>query len=140
MKITHFKKKKGNNKTLISQRPISNFGFCRHQLGFKDRKPLISSIKIRSIGRRHLRSQDQDRSRKHFLSQDQIHWSQTLTQSRSRSWSQTSPQLRLDPLVAGIYVAKIKIVVADISSVKIIIGRKHLHSQDSFCRHLILYP
>ena len=101
MKITHFKKKKGNNKTLISQRPISNFGFCRHQLGFKDRKPLISSIKIRSIGRRHLRSQDQDRSRKHFLSQDQIHWSQTFMKSRSRSWSQTSPSSRSSPLVAG---------------------------------------
>nr|POF22640.1 hypothetical protein CFP56_28370 [Quercus suber] len=76
----------------------------------------ISPVKIRFIGRKQLRSQDKDRGRKHYL------------QSRS------------DSLVTGIYVAKIKIMVADISSVKIRSighdsqdqdrGRRHFFSQD----------
>ena len=40
----------------------------------------ISLVKIRSIGHRHLRSQDQDQDhgRRNFLSKDQTHWSQTF--------------------------------------------------------------
>ena len=117
MKITYLQKKKKkkrqrNNKTLIIQRLIPNFDFCRQQLGFKDEKPLttsvkirsigrrhlcsqdqnhvanISSVKIRSIGRRHLRSQDQDRGCKHFLSQDQIQRSQHQDRGRRHLRSQ----------------------------------------------------
>ena len=43
----------------------------------------ISSVKIRSIGRRHLRIQDQDRGCRHHLHQDQVLWLQTLPSSRS---------------------------------------------------------
>ena len=68
---------------------------------------MISSVKIRSIGRRHLRSQDQDRGCRHYL------------------------QSRLDSLVVGTYIAKIKIVVTKISTIKIkFIGHRHLRNQD----------
>ena len=91
----------------------------------------ISSVKIRSICHRHLRNQDQDRGRRHFLSQDQIHRLRAPMQPRSRSWQQTFLQSRSDPLVVGTYVAMIKIVVADVSSVKIkSIGHRHVRSQD----------
>ena len=109
MKITHLKMQ-GNNKTLISQRLIPNFDFCRQQLGFEDEKPLTS------------------------FSEDQIHWSQELMHPRLISWSQTSPQSRSNLLVARTYVSKINIVVADITSVKIrFIGHKNLRIQDQYC-------
>ena len=57
---------------------------------------MISSVKIRSIGRRHLRSQDQDRGHRHHLRQDQVLWLQTLPSSRS------------SPLVTDISFVKIK--------------------------------
>ena len=65
----------------------------------------IFLVKIRSIGCRHLRSQDQDRGCRHHLRQDQVIWSQTFPLSRS------------SPLVAGIFFVKIEIV--DSSFVKI---------------------
>ena len=93
----------------------------------------IISVKIRFIGHRILRIQDQYRGRRHYLSQDQIRWSQEPTYPTSISWLHTSPQSRSDSLVAGTYVSKINIVVADITSVKIrFIGHRNLRIQDQY--------
>ena len=44
----------------------------------------MTSVKIKSIGRRNLRIQDQDPGHRHFLCQDQVLWSQTTPLSKSR--------------------------------------------------------
>ena len=81
----------------------------------------------------HSFSQDQYCGRRHHLSQDQIPWLQEPTYPRSISWSQTLPQSRSDTLIIGIYVSKINIAVADITSVKIrFIDRRNLRMQDQY--------
>ena len=96
----------------------------------------ITSVKIKFIGRKNLRIQDQYRGCRYFLSQDHIRWSQEPTYPRSISWSWTLPQSRSDSLDVGTYVSKINIVVADITSVKIrSIGCRNLRIQDQDPSH-----
>ena len=93
----------------------------------------ITSVKIRFIGRRNLRIQDQYCCRKHHLNQDQIHWSQEPTYPRLTSLLQTTALSWSNSLVVGTYVSKINIIVKNMTSVMVrFIGRRNLRIQDKY--------
>ena len=85
----------------------------------------ITSVKIRFIGDRNLRIQDQYRGRRHYLSQDQVFWSQTLPSSRS------SP-LVADTTFIKIEVQKPSIVNNSIFKIRMKMSLSHLNYQGSF--------